>query len=135
MCQHGITRSTLLVASGLTLLGVPLANFRAASIWTGLGADNDWGTVCQLRGTGKSQRSRESRCRIPVANSSNLISMTFAAAAGAFLLGGGGITLGGSIGSNGNPAAAITKTVNLSMDWSTSETIDALTNENLTLLN
>ena len=41
--------------------------------------------------------------------------LTFGAAAGAFVLDGNGITLAGSIGFNGNPAAPVTQTVNLNM--------------------
>jgi fibronectin-binding autotransporter adhesin len=60
-------------------------------------------------------------------------SVTFDAAAGAFVLDGNGITLGGNIGFNGNPAASVTQTVNLNMVWSASETIDIPTNGNLSL--
>ena len=48
------------------------------------------------------------------------------------MLNGNGITLGGNIGFNGNPAAPITQTVNLNMDWNASETIDTPANGNLT---
>jgi autotransporter-associated beta strand protein len=60
-------------------------------------------------------------------------SITFNAAAGAFVLGGNDITLAGNIGFNGNPSTPITQTVNLNMALSASETIDTPANGNLTL--
>jgi hypothetical protein len=73
-----------------------------------------------------------------LANSNNLTdittsSITFDAAAVAFVLGGNGITLNGNIDFNGNPSAPIIQTVNLNMARSASETIDTPTNGNLTL--
>ena len=108
--------------------------------WTGLGANNNWST-----GGNWDQNA------VPIfpigltfagstrlANNNDLsgitaASITFDAAAGAFVLGGNGITLAGNIGFNGNPATPITQTINLNMAWSASETIDTPANGNLTL--
>ena len=112
----------------------------STGVWTGAGANNDWSTAGNwnqnavpifpigLTFAGNTQ----------LANNNDLTSITaksitFDAAAGAFALNGKGITLAGSIGFNGNPAARVTQTVNLSMAWNASETIDTPTNGNLAL--
>jgi autotransporter-associated beta strand protein len=60
-------------------------------------------------------------------------SITFDAAAGAFVLDGNDITLAGSIGFNGNPSTPVTQTVNLNMALSSPEIVDTPANGNLTL--
>ncbi len=117
-----------------------VASSISTGLWTGAGADNNWSTA-----------GNWNQNAVPIfpigltfagntrlANSNDLTSITassitFDSAAGAFTLNGNGITLGGGIGFNGNPAAPITQTVNLNMDWSASETIDTPSNGNLTL--
>ena len=112
----------------------------STGIWDGGGANNNWST-----GGNWDQDS------VPVfpigltfAGSTKLVNnndlsgitvsgITFDAAAGAFVLSGNDITLGGTISFNGNPAAPITQTVNLNMTWLADKTIDAPTNGNLAL--
>jgi autotransporter-associated beta strand protein len=120
---------SLLVSSGIS-----------SGIWTGSGTNYNWSTggnwnqfavpifPIGLTFAGDTQ----------LMNSNDLSgitvsSITFDAAAGAFVLDGNGITLSGNIGFNGNPAAPVTQTINLDLGWSASETIDTPTNGNLTL--
>jgi len=110
---------------------------RAASIWTGLGSDNNWGTGGNWNSTPNFPTGLTFGGSTRPANTNNLNtitvnSITFDAAAGAFVLNGNDITLNGNVGFSGNPAAPITQTVNLNMAWSTSALdIDTPANANL----
>jgi autotransporter-associated beta strand protein len=137
MYQHAITRNTLLLAISLSLLGHPSASSRAASTWTGLGSDNNWGTggnwnAAPVFPTALTFAGSTRLTNNNYLSSITASSITFDAAAGAFVLGGNGITLAGNIGFNGNPAAPVTQTVNLNMAWSASALdIDTPANGNL----
>jgi len=98
---------------------------QAASTWTGLGADNNWGTSGNWNAAPGFPTGLIFAGGTRLANSNNLAgitvdSITFDAQAGAFVLGGNGIALNGNLGFNANPAAPITQTVNLNMTWNTS---------------
>ena len=108
--------------------------------WTGLGANSNWSTAGNWNNNAVPifPIGLTFAGSLHLANNNDLSSITasgitFDAAAGAFVLGGNDITLSGSIGFNGNPAAPITQTVNLNMAWSNSKTIDTPANGNLTL--
>ena len=109
----------------------------AASIWTGLGSDNNWGTGGNWNSTPTfpTWLTFAGSTRLTNTNNLNTITangITFAAAAGAFVLNGNDITLGGNIAFGGNPASRITQTVNFNMVWSTSALdIDTPANGNL----
>lgn len=59
--------------------------------------------------------------------------ITFTAGADAYSLGGNRITLGGNIGFSGDPAAAITQTINLAMALSATRVVTTTANGNITL--
>jgi fibronectin-binding autotransporter adhesin len=112
----------------------------STGLWTGLGADNNWGTA----GNWDSDAVPIFPHALTFAGGTRLINnnnltgitltgLTFGSNAGAFVLGGNSINLGGSIGFSANPAAPVTETVNLPMSWTASETIDTPTNGNVTL--
>jgi autotransporter-associated beta strand protein len=112
----------------------------STGLWTGGGVDNNWSTA----GNWNQNAEPIFPIGLTFAGSTRLVntndlssitasSITFDAAAGAFVLDGNGITLSGNIGFNGNPATPVTQTVNLNMGLSASETIDTPTNGNLTL--
>jgi fructan beta-fructosidase len=109
----------------------------AASIWTGLGSDNNWGTGGNWNSMPNfpTGLTFAGSTRLTNTNNLNLITIngiTFDAAAGAFVLNGNDITLAGSITFSGNPANRIAQTVNLNMAWSASALdIDAPANGNL----
>ena len=109
----------------------------AASIWTGLGSDNNWGTGGNWNSVPSFPTGLTFAGSTRLSNNNNLSSITvngitFDAAAGAFVLNGNDITLGGNITFSGNPASRITQTVNLNMSWSVSSLdIDTPANGNL----
>jgi len=117
-----------------------VASSISTGVWTGAGTDNNWSTAGNwnqnavpifpigLTFAGSAHLLNNNNLSSITANS-----ITFDAAAGAFVLDGNAITLGSNIGFNGNPAAPVTQTVNLGMAWSTNETIDTPTNGNLIL--
>src|ERR1019366_8655748 len=110
-------------------------------IWYGGGANNNWSTA------GNWDQNAVPNFPIGVTffgpagwltNNNDLSSITassitFNAAAGAFVVGGNAIALNGNISFSANPAAPITQTVNLNMAWNADVTIDTPTNGNLTL--
>jgi autotransporter-associated beta strand protein len=112
----------------------------STGLWTGLGTDNNWSTAgnwnnnavpifpigLNFAGTKRLVNNND-------LSSITASSVTFDSAAGAFVLGGNDITLAGSIGFDGNPAAPVTQTVNLNMAWLADQTIDTPTNGNLSL--
>jgi autotransporter-associated beta strand protein len=110
---------------------------QAASIWTGLGSDNNWGTGGNWNSAPSFPTGLTFAGSTRLSNSNNLNTITvngitFNATAGAFVLNGNDITLGGSVTFNGNPANRITQTVNLNMVWSISGLdIDTPANGNL----
>ena len=122
---------TLQVTSGIS-----------AGYWTGLGANNNWSTggnwdnnsvpffphALTFAGNARLVNNND-------LNGITVSSLTFDPAAGAFQLNGNDITLGGGIGFNGNPPAPVTQTVNLGMTWTSDETINTPTNDNITLNN
>ncbi len=113
---------------------------QAQSIWTGLGANNNWSTAGNwnnnavpifpigLTFAGSTRLANSNDLSGITANG-----ITFDAAAGAFVLDGNALTLSGNIGFNGNPATPVTQTINLDIGWSAGETIDTPINGNLTL--
>jgi len=117
-----------------------VASSISTGVWTGTGADNNWSTAGNwnqnavpifpigLTFAGATHLLNNNDLASITANS-----ITFDAAAGAFVLDGNGIALNGNIGFNGNPASAVTQTVNLGLTWNASETIDTPANGNLTL--
>ena len=138
MNQIAFTKYTLLLTIGLGLLGHSLDSSQAASTWTGLGADDNWSTGSNWNAAPSFPTALTFAGATRLVNNNNLTgitvnSLTFEAAAGAFVLGGNGITLSGNIGFNGNPAAPVTQTVNFNMVWRAGETIDTPTNGTLTL--
>ena len=117
-----------------------VASSISTGLWTGNGADNNWSTsgnwdqnavpIFPIGLTFAGARQ--------LANNNDLTgltasSITFDAAAGPFVLDGNGLSLNGTIGFNGNPAAPVTQTVNLDVAWNANETIDTPTNGNLSL--
>jgi len=113
-------------------------NSSAASTWTGLGANADWSTAGNWNTAPVFPTTLTFAGSTRLVNSNDLSgitasSLTFDAAAGAFVLDGNALTLSGNIGFNGNPAAPVTQTVNLNLALSASETIDTPANGNLTL--
>jgi autotransporter-associated beta strand protein len=108
--------------------------------WTGGGANNNWSTagnwdqdVVPVFPIGLTFTGATRLVNTNDLPGIALNSLTFDAAAGAFVLDGNDIALDGKIGFNGNPAAPVTQTVNLNLTWTGSETIDTPTNGNLTL--
>ena len=110
----------------------------STGLWTGGGANSNWSTAGNwdqnavpifpigLTFAGSTRLTNNNDLSSITASS-----ITFDAAAGAFVLDGNGIALSGAIGFNGNPAAPITQTVNLNMAWGNSKNIDTPTNGNL----
>jgi autotransporter-associated beta strand protein len=112
----------------------------STGFWTGSGADNNWSTA-----------NNWDNDAVPIfphavsfTNSTRLVnnndlsgitvsSLMFGPNAGAFVLGGNGITLSGSIGFSANPPAPITETVNLDMAFTGSQAISLPANGNLDL--
>ncbi|HWY29657.1 MAG TPA: autotransporter-associated beta strand repeat-containing protein, partial [Candidatus Acidoferrum sp.] len=110
----------------------------AVATWSGLGSDNNWGTGGNWIAVPSFPTGLIFAGSTQLVNSNNLTgvmvnSLMFNSAAGAFVLGGNGITLTGNIGFNGNPAAPVTQTVDLNMAWNASEYIDTPGNGNLSL--
>jgi fibronectin-binding autotransporter adhesin len=117
----------------------------ATGIWTGGGADNNWSTAGNWNGLPifPAEVTFAGSTRLANTNDNTGItvdSITFDAAAGAFVLNGNDITLAGSIGFSAdgiglsvNPATPVTQTINLNMALTTDLTIDTPTNGNLTL--
>lgn len=110
----------------------------STGLWTGNGTDNNWSTA------GNWDQNAEPIFPISLtfAGSTRLVnnndlsgitanSLTFGAAAGAFVLNGNDITLNGNIGFNGAPVAPVTQTVNLNMTWNNDKTINVPTNGSL----
>jgi autotransporter-associated beta strand protein len=117
-----------------------VASSISTGIWTGGGGNNNWSTA----GNWNQDAVPIFPIGVTFAGTAGLIntndltgitlsSITFDAAAGAFVLDGNAVTLSGNIGFNGSPAAPITQTINLDMTWSVNETIDTPTDGNLTL--
>ena len=111
---------------------------QAASTWTGLGSDNNWSTSGNWNELPAFPTSLAfaGSTRLTNTNDNSGVTVngiTFAAAAGAFVLDGNPIILNGNIGFNGNPVAPITQTINLNMAWSASENIDIPISGNLSL--
>ena len=110
----------------------------SASTWTGSAANNNWSSSGNWNAAPISPAALTFAGSQRLANNNDLsgfaaTSITFDAAAGAFVLNGNAIQLGGNIGFNGNPATPVTQTVNLNLDWTSSETIDTPANASLIL--
>jgi fibronectin-binding autotransporter adhesin len=112
----------------------------STGLWTGLGADNNWGTAANWDNNAVPifPHALTFAGNTRLNNNNNLTGITvtgitFSNNAGAFILGGNGISLGGSIGFSANPVAAVTQTINFPMTWTGSETIDTPSNGDLTL--
>ncbi len=112
----------------------------STGLWTGDGANYNWSTA----GNWNQSAVPIFPIGLTFAGSTRLVnsndlsgitasSITFDAAAGAFTLGGNGITLNGNISFNGNPATPVTQTVDLSVAFNASEYIDTPANGNLSL--
>jgi autotransporter-associated beta strand protein len=125
---------------GISLPTLISPNAQAQSTWTGLGANNNWSTAANWNNNAEPIFP----IGLTFAGSTRLVnnndlsgitvnSITFDAAAGAFVLNGDAITLSGNIGFNGNPVTTVTQTVNLNAALSAGETIDTPANGNLTL--
>lgn len=126
------------IISALALTLLAPAGSRAASTWTGAGANNDWSTSGNWNALPVFPTSLTFAGSTQLVNSNDLTGITvdgitFDAGAGAFVLDGNGITLSGNIGFNGNPTAPVTQSINLNMVWGASENIDTPTNGNLSL--
>ena len=109
-----------------------------AATWTGGGANGDWNTAGNWTAPLGSPAPLTFAGSTRLVNTNNLTaftatSLTFDAAAGAFVLDGNGISLSGNLGFGANPATPVTQTINLNMAWSVNETIDTPTNGDLTL--
>ena len=94
----------------------------AANTWDGSGANNDWGTA----GNWDDNAVPSFPAALTFAGTNRLTpnnnlpgltvnGITFDAAAGAFTLGGNGISLGGDIGFNGNPATPVNQSIYLNL--------------------
>ena len=110
----------------------------ATGIWNGGAGNNYWSTAGNWNGLPIFPTPLTFAGSTGLTNTNDntgitVNSITFDAAAGAFVLDGNDITLAGNIGFSANPAAPVTQTINLNMAWSANETIDTPTNGNLTL--
>ena len=112
----------------------------SAGIWTGVGVNNNWSAggnwdhnVVPIFPIGLTFAGSTRQANTNDLSSITVNGITFDAAAGAFVLGGNGITLGGNIGFGGNPVAPVTQTINLNLALSADETIDTPGNGNLIL--
>jgi fructan beta-fructosidase len=122
MYQNRFNRNAFLLAISVSFLGQPWARSQAASIWTGLGSNNNWGTSGNWNSAPVFPAALTFAGSTRLTNNNNLNAITvnsiaFDAAAGTFVLNGNSITLDGNIGFNGNPTAPVTQTVNLNMVW------------------
>lgn len=108
--------------------------------WVGGGANNDW----SAGGNWDNGVVPVFASSLTFAGSAGLIntndltgvsanSITFDAAAGAFILAGNSLGLNGNITFNGNPASPVTQTINLPLVPSADITVDTPTNANLVL--
>ncbi len=108
--------------------------------WTGAGGNNNWSTAANWGGTAPSSydplffdgSTRTSNSN-DFATDTPFAGIQFLNTAGAFTLSGNRITVGGNITFSGNPASAITQTVNLDMLLSATRTIQTQTNGAITL--
>ena len=112
----------------------------STGLWTGAGADNDWSTA----GNWDQNAVPIFPHALTFAGSTRLVntndlsnitvsSLTFDAAAGAFVLDGNSLTNTGGISFNGNPAAPVTQIVNLGMTFTADLFLNGPTNGILTL--
>jgi autotransporter-associated beta strand protein len=109
---------------------------QAASTWIGEGVNNDWSTSGNWNTLPAFPTSLTfaGSTRLTNTNDNSGITVdgiTFAAAAGDFVIEGNAIMLNGNIGFNGNPVAPITQTINFNMAWSASQAIATPANGNL----
>ena len=119
---------------------IQVASGISTGLWTGQGGNNNWSTGANwdnnavpifphsVTFAGASQLNNNNDL-----SGITVASMIFSNNAGAFTLGGNSINLSGNIGFAGNPAALVTQTVNLAMNWTGAETIDTPTNISLAL--
>jgi len=117
-----------------------VASSISTGLWTANGVNNNWSTANNwdqnavpvfpigLTFAGSTRLANNNDL-----NGITASSITFDAAAGAFVIGGNDLTLSGNIGFNGNPAAPVTQTIDLNLAWSASENINTPTNGNLVL--
>jgi fructan beta-fructosidase len=125
MNQSALMKYTLLLAIVLNLSGQPAVG-GSLGVWTGGGgANTNWSIGANWEGSavpvfpvGLAFAGTSGLTNHNDLGSITVNSFTFDAAAGAFVLNGNNIALGGNIGFNGNPASPVTQTVNFNMAWS-----------------
>lgn len=112
----------------------------STGLWTGGGADSNWSTAGNWDNNAVPvfPHALTFAGNAGLTNNNDLSgvtvsSLTFAADAGPFEIDGNDLTLGGSLLFSGVPAAPVTQTVNLGMNWPADQTVDTPTNANLTL--
>jgi autotransporter-associated beta strand protein len=112
----------------------------SSGLWTGLGANNNWSTggnwdnnvsplfphALTFAGNNRLNNNND-------LSSISISTLTFSNTAGAFTLGGNAVTLTGSIGFSGNPAAPVTQTINFDMIFPGDQTFNLPANGNLVL--
>ncbi|HEU5068782.1 MAG TPA: autotransporter-associated beta strand repeat-containing protein, partial [Verrucomicrobiae bacterium] len=112
----------------------------STGLWTGGGADDNWSSAGNWdnHAVPVFPHALTFAGHARLTNNNDLAditvsSLTFDAAAGAFVLGGSDITLTGGLGFNGDPATPVTQSINLGMTWTANQTLNTPTNGNLTL--
>ena len=125
------------------LLAFQLIAFQAAvaaNIWDGGGTNDNWGTATNwdnnvvpsfpaaLTFAGTNRLTPNNNLSSLTVNG-----ITFDAAAGTFTLGGNGISLGGNIGFNGNPATLVNHSINLDLTLTADRTFLTQSNGWLTV--
>jgi autotransporter-associated beta strand protein len=131
-CQIGLVAIACAV-----LLSVPSA--KAADTWNGGGGDDNWSTALNWD-TGVPEfpaaLTFDGTTRLSSINdlsSLTVTGFTFGGSAGAFVITGNAITLGGDMGFAANPATARSETINLAMDLSATRTVATQANGNVVL--
>ena len=112
----------------------------STGLWDGGGSDNNWSTggnwdnnvvpifASSLTFAGSTRLNNNNDLTGISANS-----ITFDAAAGAFVLNGNSLGLNGNISFNGNPASLVTQTINLPLTPSGNVVVETRTNGNITI--
>ncbi len=112
----------------------------STGLWTGLGGNSNWSTggnwdnnatpifphAVTFAGSNRLNNNND-------LSNITISTLTFDSGAGAFTLDGNAVTLSGSLGFNGNPAASVTQTINFGMTFNSAQTVNLPVNGRLTL--
>lgn len=135
--RHSARKKVFLFALATAVLACAISPLEA-QIWNGGGANNNWSTAGNWDTAPVSPAPLTFAGSTRLANNNDLAnfvanSITFDAAAGAFVIGGNDLTLSGNLGFNGNPSSPVTQTINLNTALSGNQSIDTPANGNLVL--